>query len=640
MVPRTAPSLGGVVTMLLALAGIAASAAGCEPSVRGGGEPDPPAATVSSPHASGSAAAGSSASASTAEPDAGADAAPASVELAAGLVLPAPTAVGPVPDPPIELKSGGKNAVRSEAGLVSSAIPQATRIGVTVLEQGGNAIDAAVAVAYALAVTHPQAGALGGGGFMLIRLQDGSTHAIDYREMCPAQADEQTNKRMLSRGAHGYGSAPVPGVVAGLNLARERFGSRPLAELLAPAIALAKDGHRFSQRPSQVLAWYWDRVQRDPTFKAIFGRGDKPLGAGGRLRQPSLATTLEAIAEHGSAGFYEGEVATKIERAMAKGGGHVARDDLAKYRAVVRPPLRFRYRGFEIHTMPPPSMGGIALASMMLALEHVEAHAAEPRSGLAIHLFAEAARRAYLDRRSVAADPAFVDPKVVGLRLARLLDPRYYAERAPAIDPEKATATAQLTPLADAMPAVAESPETTHFSVVDRHGNAVSCTTTLSAAFGAHVIPPGTGVILSNALGGFSPSGINRIEPGKRMASSMTPTVVLQDGKLVALLGSPGGDTIPATVAQVLRNLVDWQMTIDEAVQHGRVYQQLSPDKLRIEKARKPSAAARRALERSGHVLLEYILQGHANSILVDRGSGVAFGIADPRQGGLALGPQ
>jgi len=556
-----------------------------------------------------------------------------------GLSLPQPVALRPPPDPPIRLVTGGKKAVQGRAGMVASVEPHATRIGVQVLERGGNAIDAAVAVGYALAVTHPQAGPLGGGGFMLVRLASGEVHAIDYREIAPAKANAQTNQRMLKKGGHGYGSAPVSGVVAGLNLARERFGTQPLAELVAPAIALARDGHPLGPRQALVLHWYWDRVSRDPTFKAIFGRGDKPVRRGQRLRQPALAKTLEAIAEQGNDGFYRGEVAAKIARAMKQRGGHVTEADLASYRARVREPLRFRYRGFEVCTMPPPSMGGIALAAIMLNLEQAEAHRAPPSSGLGIHLFAEAARRAYADRRSVGADPDFANRALMEARLSRLLDPRYYAERKPAVDPDRATPSADLTPLAKALPATAESPETTHFSVVDAMGNAVSCTTTLSAGFGAFVVPPATGVILSNALGAFTPTGPNAIEPGKRMASSMTPAIVLQDGKPVALLGSPGGDTIPNTVAQVLRNLVDHGMSIDQAVEHGRVHHQLRPDRLRLEKLRPPPPAAIRALERRGHELLRSVPQGDANCILLDPKSGTAWGVADSRQGGLAAGP-
>jgi gamma-glutamyltranspeptidase/glutathione hydrolase len=593
-------------------------------------------ATGSSTDATSAAAIGSAAASGSAFPG-GADAGARSSASSGGpLPMPAPTAVGPAPNPPIRLALGGSKAASGTAGVVASVERNATRIGVDVLERGGNAIDAAVAVAFALGVSHPQAGSIGGGGFMLVRLASGETVAIDYRETSPAAANADTNKKMLAEGGRGYGSAAVPGVVAGLALAHQRYGSLPWRELVMPAVGLARDGHPLGARQAQVLDWHWKKIT-DPTFRALFGHAGKALAQRQRLKQPALAKTLELVAERGREGFYAGDVAAKIERAMRSRGGTVTAADLGGYQAVVRPPLRFLYRGFEVHTMPPPSMGGIALTSIMLGLEQARAYEAEPSSALGIHLFAEAARRAYADRRSVGADPAFVDAAVVGPRLARLLDPRYYAERTPAIDRDHATASSQLVPLDQSAPPPEESPETTHFSLVDGLGNAVACTTTLSGAFGAQVIVPETGVILGNALGAFSPSGINAIAPGKRMASSMSPALVLQEGKPVAVLGSPGGDTIPNTVAQVLRNLVDGHLTVDQAVELGRVHQQWLPDQLRVERAKPPLAEALRGLEQRGHKIVRFIPQGDANSIVLDPASGTAYGFADPRQGGVAL---
>jgi len=544
--------------------------------------------------------------------------------------------------PAITLKAGGARAVEGRFGMVSSEDVHATKIGVAVLEAGGNAIDAAVAVGYALSVTHHAAGSLGGGGFMIVRLASGDTHAIDYREIAPARATVALNEKQLAKGAHGYLSAPVPGVVAGLNLARERFGSKPLAELLAPSIALAEDGHAYGARQALVLSWYYKRL-KDPTLRAIFGRGQgrhRPIGAGEILKQPSLAATLRAIASGDNAGFYQGDVAQKIARAMKKRGGLVSAQDLASYRALVREPLRFEYRGFEVFTMPPPSMGGIALLSLVNTLAASKAHTAAPKSAQSVHLFIEASRRAYADRRAVGADPAFVDQKAVGPMLARLVDPAYPKTRKPLVDVTRATPSSALTPIHRAPPPARESPDTTHFSVVDREGNAVAVTTTLSAAFGAWVVVPETGVFFSNAMGGFSPSGANVLQPGKRMASSMTPAIVVQGGKAVAVLGSPGGDTIPGTVAQVLRNLVDYQMTIDEAVEHARVHHQYKPDQVRLEQKKPLSSGVHAALAKLGHKLeASPLALGDANCVLIDATLGAAFGYADTRKGGLALGP-
>jgi gamma-glutamyltranspeptidase/glutathione hydrolase len=535
------------------------------------------------------------------------------------------------------LTPGGKHAVRGEHGMVSSEDVLASRIGAEVLAKGGNAIDAAVAVGYALAVTHPVAGSIGGGGFMIVRLADGRITAIDFREMAPAKATQALNEKQLKGGAHGYLSAPVPGVVAGLSLARDRFGSMPLAELVAPSIALAEEGHDFSGRQAQVLSWYWKRL-KDPTLRAILGKGKDPIDKGHRLKQPRLAETLRAIAAKGNAGFYEGDVAAKIADAMAKQGGLVTAADLAAYRAKEREPLHLTYRGLDVYTMPPPSMGGVALASILMGLAQIRAHEAPAGSAASLHSFIETARRAYADRRSVGADPDVSDKAKHGSLLSTLLDPAYYAKRAPQFDAKRATLSSALQPIQD-VPDAAESPETTHYSVVDAKGNAVSCTTTLSAAFGAWLAVPGTGVILSNAMGAFSPAGVNAVAPGKRMASSMSPTIVVREGKTVAVIGSPGGDTIPNTVAQVFRNLVDYGMTIDLAIEAPRLHQQYKPDHVQIEKARPPDAKTLADLAVMGHKIVKTVEQGAANCILIDPDSGAAYGYADPRKGGLAIGP-
>ena len=476
---------------------------------------------------------------------------------------------------------------------------------------------------------------------MIVHLANGERHAIDYREIAPAKATVKLNEKQLAAGAHGYLSAPVPGVVGGLELARERFGSLSREQLLAPAIRLAEEGFPYGQRQALVLNWYWERVRRDRALRALLGKagGKDPISPGRRLRQPDLAKTLKAIAEKGRAGFYEGWVAEKIAEAHEKGGGLVTPEDLKAYRAVVREPLAMRYRDLEVLTMPPPSMGGIAVVAILHNLAAAEAHAAPKDSALLHHLFIESSRRAYADRRSVGADPAMVDDAVVGPRLAKLLDPAYYRARQPAIDPSEATSSKKIVPLAEEMPGP-ESPETTHFSVVDAEGNAVACTTTLSAAFGAWVVVPGTGILLSNAMGAFSPEGVNVLAPGKRMASSMSPTIVAQDGKPVAAIGSPGGDTIPGTVAQVARNLIDRGMTIDEAVEAPRIHHQFRPDEVRTEKRYPLANEVQAALTKLGHRLKPSpAVLGDANGIVLDPWRGKAWGHADSRKGGLAAGP-
>ncbi|WP_438025485.1 gamma-glutamyltransferase [Sorangium sp. So ce233] len=584
--------------------------------------------TPPAPPAAAPAIAGAPALSGTAAPKAASAAAPKAATAAAP---PEPLP----PEPPIALASGGARAVRGDAGLVTSVEEHATRAGADVLRRGGNAVDAAVAVAFALAVTHPSAGNIGGGGFMMIRLANGETQAVDFREAAPASVTTASNMAMVRAGAYGYASAGVPGSVAGLALAHERFGSRPFAELLAPAIDLARKGHRLGARQALTLRWSWPRLRADRAASAIWGRGKAPLAQGELVRQLDLARTLETLAAEGPRAFYEGAIATKIAAAMRERGGHIAEGDLRAYQAKWRAPLRFSYRGFTVDTMPPPSMGGVALAEIMLTLERIKAHEAPVDSGLSLHLFVEAAKRAYADRRQVSADPDFVGPETSQL-LARLLDGGALMRRAPVIDRERATPAGDIAPVAGAV--APESPETTHFSVIDAQGNAVSCTTTQSASFGSKIVIPGTGILLGNAMGAFSETGINAVAPGKRMASSMTPTLVSRDDKVALVLGSPGGDTIPNTVAQVLRNLVDHGMTIDEAVRHARVHHQWMPDRVRVERLTPPPQVALDDLARRGHaVALDPMPIGDANNILVDA-AGVAWGYADTREGGTAEG--
>lgn len=516
---------------------------------------------------------------------------------------------------------------------MTSVESNATAAGVEVLRKGGNAIDAAVAVAYALAVTHPSAGNLGGGGFMIVRLKTGEVHAIDFREIAPAGVTTEMVLKEIADGAEGYPSTAVPGTVAGMSFALEKFGSRPLAELVAPAIELAKS-HKLGARQALALSWNWTKLKKDPAAKATWGKGDKPQEQGARIRQPDLAKSIELIAKEGPKAFYEGAIAAAIEKVMKKRGGHVTKEDLKAYRPKLRAPLRFSYRGFTVDTMPPPSMGGIAFAEIMLALERLHAEKAAADTGESLHLFVEAARRAYVDRRLVGADPDFQSTDLLSLMKAHLSG-EHFETRNPPIDRDKATPSNELGK--GAAPEV-ESPQTTHFSVVDVEGNAVSCTTTLSAAFGAKVIVPGTGILLANSLGAFSEKGVNTVAQGKRPASSMTPTIVTQGGALRLVLGSPGGDTIPNTVAQVFRNVVDYGMTIDEAAAHPRVHHQYLPDQIRVEKLNQPPKEALSDLEKRGHKLrLDPIPIGHANVILIDK-DGVAWGYADAREGGKAQG--
>jgi gamma-glutamyltranspeptidase/glutathione hydrolase len=546
-------------------------------------------------------------------------------------LLPAAAAL---PEPKVSLEPGGKASVRGEYGVVTSVEENATRAGIRVLELGGNAVDAAVAVAYALAVTHPSAGNIGGGGFMLVRPQGGPTVAIDFREIAPAALTRPKFDAMIKAGAWGPAAVGVPGSVAGLNLARERFGKLPLATLIKPAIELARRGHRIGARQAAVLSWSWPVLSRDPAARAMFADSDgkKPLAEGSVLTRADLAATLERIAREGDAGFYRGKTAQALVKGLA--GGGITLDDLAAYRAAVREPIRFRYRGLTVETMPPPSAGGVALAQTLLMLEQLGAQRLPAGSADELHLFIEASRRAHAERRFGVRDPDGWEPGGLSARVQRWTDPLYLLARSPRIDPTRATPSAAVHPLYAA--AVLELEHTTHLSVADRDGMVVSLTTTLSASFGARIAAAGTGVVLNNSLAAFGTAGESQPAPGRRTTSSMAPTLVLKDDKPVLVLGTPGGDTIPSTLVQLLRHVVDHGMTLDAAVAAPRIHHGFAPDEVRFERPRSPPKAVLDELSRRGHRLSKTTkVMGDANSILL--AGGAAWAVADRREGGRAL---
>ena len=522
--------------------------------------------------------------------------------------------------------------MRGEHGLVTSVEAHATRIGVQVLQHGGNAVDAAVAVGYALAVTHPSAGNLGGGGFMLVRPAQGGTVAIDFRETAPAALTAESFAAIIRSGGNTAAAAGVPGTVAGLNLAHATFGKLPLSEVLAPAIALAKHGHRIGSREALTIEWNWSRLKRDPVARKLFGTEGQPKTAGTLLQRRDLAIVLDRIARQGNRGFYEGPTAEALVRAARPSG--MTLEDLRQYRAVTRQPMRLKYRGFDVEVMPPPSAGGVAVAVSLLILDRLRAYTLPADSTEQLHLFIEASRRGQAERRFAVRDPDAWSGPELAQRVERWTHTAGLLERWPPIDPNRATPSEQLH--AQFAAASAELPHTTHFAVVDQGGMVVSCTTTLSAGFGAAVVAAGTGVVLNNSVAAFGTAGENLPTPGRRSTSSMAPTLVLRDGSPVLVLGSPGGDTIPSTIVQVLRNVLDYGLTIDQAVEHPRIHHGFVPDEFRYERRRPIPAPVINGLERLGHrVSKKRIPIGDANSILVL--DGVAWGVADPREGGIAL---
>lgn len=537
--------------------------------------------------------------------------------------------------------SAARQPVRARHAMVVSREAHATEAGLAVLRAGGNAVDAAVAVGFALAVTHPAAGNLGGGGFMLIRFADGRATFLDFRERAPAAASRDMylgpDGKPTRDSIEGWRAAAVPGTVRGLEYAARKYGLKPWAELLAPAIRLAREGFPVSWglaeslRSSKLLA-------RFPESRRIFQRDGRYLEPEERLVQPELARTLERIAQGGADEFYQGQTARRLAEAMRENGGLITLEDLRAYRVVERQPLCGRYRDCEIITAPPPSSGGIGILQMLGMLEGAgfEKHGAG--SAAAIHWMAEAMRRYFADRSRYLGDPDFVRIPVTGL-----LNPRYLAELRRSIDPERATPSASL---AAGDPARYERAETTHYSIVDAQGNAVAVTYTLNGGYGSGVTVPGLGFLLNNEMDDFAAKpgapnfyGLvqgeaNAIQPGKRPLSSMTPTIGLRQGKLYFVVGSPGGPRIITTVLQVIVNLLDFGMNIQEAVNWPRFHHQWLPDRLYMEPGFSPDTAA--LLRARGHTLETVRSMGEAAAILVR--DGWLEGAMDPRVEGKAAG--
>jgi len=535
--------------------------------------------------------------------------------------------------------------VVAQNGMVVAQEALAARVGANILEKGGNAIDAAVAVGFALAVSYPRAGNIGGGGFMVIHRADGGDTAIDYRETAPqginaksfldaaGNADPQKSRES----ALGIG---VPGTVAGLALAEEKYGSGKfsLAELIAPAIAMARDGIVVTDNAEESVSSVHARVARWPASAKIFLRTDgSALAVGDRLVQSDLADTLETIARQGPRTFYEGPVAQKIAAAVQAAGGVMTTDDLKNYQATERAPLRGTYRGYELVSMPPPSSGGVELIEMLNILEGYDlAHDDEP---LRLHLMIEAMKRAYADRALFLGDPDKVENPV-----ARLTSKSYAADWRATIGPARATPAADIRAGGVVQP---EGRNTTHYSVADRFGNAVANTYTLNFSYGVGLVAEGAGVLLNNELDDFAAKpdapnayGLTGAEanepgPGKRPLSSMTPTIVLKDGKPFLVTGSPGGSRITTTVLQVIANVIDRGMNIAEAVAAPRVHDQWMPDQVYAEPGLSEGLIA--ALQARGDNVVPQRPFTSANSIMITPEGFV--GAADPRtRGALAVG--
>jgi gamma-glutamyltranspeptidase/glutathione hydrolase len=555
-------------------------------------------------------------------------------------------------------------AFAARHGIVASAHQLASEAGGEILRRGGNAVDAAVATGLALAVVYPVAGNLGGGGFMLIHLQDsagggrGREMCIDFRETAPAAAsrDMYIVNDQLIRGPGsstvGWRASGVPGTVAGLALAFEKYGSGKLswAEICEPARRLAAEGHVVSPGAAASLRRASSLLEQFDESRRIFMPGGSPLEPGTHWRQPDLADTFSRLQQHGAREFYEGETARRIAQAMSAHGGTITLADLNNYRAVERVPLRGTYRQHEIVTMPPPSSGGLVLLQILGIVEAFDLPSLGQSSAAKYHLFAEAMRRAFRDRAEYLGDPDFAKVPV-----AELLDRDYLRARMTDFSPDRATPSSAVKPgLGPVEPGrshrgrTPESIDTTHYSVVDEAGNAVACTYTLNGNFGSGVTIPGTGILMNNEMDDFTAKAgeqnmfgllqgaANEIAPGKRPLSAMSPTMVFDQGRLLLVTGSPGGPTIINTVLQIITNVIDYKMPIAQAVEAPRIHHQWMPDKLTYERYGL-STDTLSLLRNKGHVVEERAsyeggYQGGAESIWIDPLTQIRHGASDPRK--------
>jgi gamma-glutamyltranspeptidase/glutathione hydrolase len=542
---------------------------------------------------------------------------------------------------------GAKSPARARNGMVVSAHHLASQAGIDILKRGGNAVDAAIATGLALAVVHPAAGNIGGGGFMIVFTSEGEVTAFDFREKAPLAAQEgmyvdAKGNYVKDLNHEGYLAVGVPGTIAGFDLALKRFGKKTWSELAAPAVNLAEKGF--------VLSWALaadfksersDFSRYSSSMKVFFKKNGADYEKGEVWKQPDLARTLKRIQKNGKDGFYKGDIARVLAADMKKNGGLITEADLASYEAKERVPLHGVYRGHDIYSMCPPSSGGTTLIEMLNILEGYDLKSYGHNSAQYLHLLAEAMRRAFADRANHVGDPDF-NPE---MPIARLTSKEYAEQLRKSVsmshasksDPEKFNQAY-------------ESSQTTHFSVVDKDGNAVVVTYTLEYGYGSHIVVEGFGFLLNNEMGDFNPSPgrtdstdmigtkPNLVAPGKRMLSSMSPTIIAKDGKPWALIGSPGGRTIINTVLQVTLNLVDFGMNISEAVTAGRVHHQWLPDVLAMERYA-TSPDTKRLLEGMGHRITLVRGQGSVMGIMIDQKEKLFLGAADPRQAdGAAVG--
>ncbi|MBX2870707.1 MAG: gamma-glutamyltransferase [Saprospiraceae bacterium] len=545
----------------------------------------------------------------------------------------------------------GRIPVPAKHGIVTSSQYLGSEVGTAVLKSGGNAIDAAVATAFALAVTYPSAGNIGGGGFLVYHGADGEVTSFNFREKAPLASTsdmylDENGKIRNNSNHNGPLSVGVPGTVAGLWAAHQKFGSKPWGELLEPAIELAEKGFPSSWNMQRIMKYFQDQDKAwyDASKKAFLKKGNELYEPGETWKQPDLAKTLKRIQKDGKDGFYKGKTAKLFAKFMKKHGGIITEEDLAKYEAEEQKPIHGTYRDYDIYAMSPPSSGGVAIVEMLNILEGFNLKEMGHNSALYLHVVTEAMRRAYADRAEFLGDPNF-NPD---MPVEKLTSKAHAKELRQTIDLFKASPS-DSSRFNDALLAY-ESEETTHFSVVDADGNAVSLTYTLEYGYGSRIVVEGAGFLLNNEMGDFNPvpgltnsRGLigtkpNLVAPEKRMLSSMTPTIVAKDGKPLLVIGTPGGRTIINTVLQVILNVLDHDMNVAQAIEAGRIHHQWLPDITSFERL-SISPDSRRLYEMMGHKIRYRTAQGQAMGIYIDPETGIRYGAADSRSfDGRAMG--
>lgn len=544
------------------------------------------------------------------------------------------------------IKSQVPGPMAGKNGMVVTASELASKVGVEILKKGGNAVDASVAVGFALAVTYPTAGNIGGGGFMVIRMADGTTTSVDYREKAPGSAhsdiylDENKNP-VPNMSSENVTSSGVPGSVAGLIYALEKYGTMKLEEVIQPAINLAKDGFELEYRLANSFRYNLDSFEKYPSTLKIFSKNGEAYQTGDIFKQSDLGNTLLKIKTNGRDGFYKGEVAELIVKQVSENGGWITLEDLAAYKPVERKPVIGSYRDYQIISMGPPSAGGIVLTQILNILENYEFKRDVWGSSNYIHNLVEAMKYAYADRSKHIGDPDFYD-----VPIENLISKNYAKEIFNKIS-DRATPSELIAPTD--FSSYNESEETTHYSVIDKFGNAVSTTTTINSGYGSKVVVEGAGFLLNNEMDDFSiQPGVpnqfgltggeaNKIEPNKRMVSSMTPTIVLKKGSPYLIIGSPGGSTIMTVVLQVLLNMIDFNMDIQRANDLPRIHHQWLPDRIDYEPFGLSEDVKINLINRGHKIGFERVL-GRMDAIFIDQESGIYYGSTDKRGYGAAVG--